>query len=79
MTLQPARQCRPTGKAALRSLFELKDAASLPAVDLYFAPNPPDAPPTRWIKTTPGRGWFASIRICGPERAAFGKSRKPAG
>jgi hypothetical protein len=65
------------GKAALRSLFELKDAASLPSVDLYFGPNPPDAPQTRWIKTTPGRGWFAYMRIYGPERAAFDQSWKP--
>jgi hypothetical protein len=65
------------GKAALRSLFELADAASAPSVDLYFGPTPPAGQEARWIKTTPGRGWFAYIRIYGPEQAAFDRSWKP--
>ena len=65
------------GRAALRSLFELNDAASLPAVDLYFGPRPPPSQEARWIKTVPGKGWFAYIRIYGPEQAAFDKSWKP--
>jgi hypothetical protein len=64
-------------KAALRSLFELKDSAALPSVDLYFGPTPPDGQEGRWIKTTPGMGWFAYMRIYGPEQAAFDKSWKP--
>jgi hypothetical protein len=31
----------------------------------------------RWIKTESGKGWFAYIRIYGPELAAFDKSWKP--
>lgn len=65
------------GKAALRSLFELKDTSAAPAVDLYFGPTLPAGQQTRWIKTTPGKGWFAYIRIYGPEEAAFDKSWKP--
>jgi hypothetical protein len=65
------------GKAALRSLFELKNAAAAAAVDLYFGPNPPPGQEERWIKTTPGKGWFAYLRIYGPEQAAFDKSWKP--
>jgi hypothetical protein len=65
------------GKAALRSLFELKDAAGTEPVDLYFGPTPPAGNESRWIKTMPGRGWFAYIRIYGPERAAFDQSWKP--
>jgi hypothetical protein len=64
-------------KAALRSLFELKDAASSPSVDLYFGPSPPAGQEGRWIKTTPGKGWFAYLRIYGPEQAAFDRSWKP--
>jgi hypothetical protein len=64
-------------KAALRSLFELKDAASLPSVDLYFGPSPRDGKEARWIKTSSGRGWFAYMRIYGPEQAAFDRSWKP--
>ena len=65
-------------KAALRSLFELKDAASQSSVDLYFGPKAPQGNEQHWIKTIPGKGWFCYIRIYGPEQAAFDKSWKPA-
>ena len=64
-------------KAALRSMFELKDAGSSPVVDLYFGPSSPAGRETRWIKTSPGKAWFAYLRIYGPEQAAFDKSWKP--
>ncbi len=64
-------------KAALRSMFELKDVATSGPVDLYVGPTAPKGAENRWIKTTPGRGWFAYIRIYGPEQAAFDKSWKP--
>ncbi|GJG95310.1 DUF1254 domain-containing protein [Cupriavidus pauculus] len=64
-------------KAALRSLFELKDAPKDAPLDLYVGPTPPADKEGRWIKTTPGKGWFAYIRIYGPEAAAFDKSWKP--
>lgn len=64
-------------KAALRSLFELKDAPKDAPLDLYVGPTPPAGKEGRWIKTTPGKGWFAYIRIYGPEAAAFDKSWKP--
>lgn len=65
-------------KAALRSLFELKDVKGTAPLDLYFGPSAPPGQEGRWIKTAPGRGWFAYIRIYGPEAAAFDKSWKPA-
>jgi len=64
-------------KAALRSLFELKDLPTNAPVDLYVGPTAPKGAENRWIKTTPGKGWFAYIRIYGPEQAAFDKSWKP--
>jgi len=63
--------------AALRSLFELKDVDKSKPVDLYFGPKAPKGGEGRWIKTPPGKGWFAYIRIYGPEPAAFDKSWKP--
>jgi hypothetical protein len=66
------------GKAALRSMFELKDVAGDGPVDLYFGPTAPAGQEGRWIKTEPGRGWFAYMRIYGPEQAAFDGSWKPA-
>ncbi len=65
-------------KAALRSLFELNNLASSVSADLHFSPTPPDDPDTRaWIQTLPGKGWFAYIRIYGPEQPAFDGSWKP--
>jgi hypothetical protein len=64
-------------KAALRSLFELKDVPTNVPTDLYVGPTPPKEGESRWIKTAPGHGWFAYIRIYGPEQAAFDKSWKP--
>lgn len=64
-------------KAALRSLFELKDVKGSEPVDLYFGPQAPAGQDGRWIKTVPGRGWFAYIRIYGPEAPAFDGSWKP--
>jgi len=65
------------GKAALRSMVELKDAGGS-SVDLYFGPKPPPGQEARWLKTTPGKGWFTYFRIYGPEQAAFDGSWKPA-
>jgi len=64
-------------KAALRSLFELKDASKSEPVELFFGPTAPAGREARWIKTAPGKGWFAYMRIYGPEQAAFDRSWKP--
>ena len=59
-------------KAALGSLFELKDTTSKSgAVDLYFGPAAPAGQEDHWIKTAPGKGWFAYFRIYGPQGPAF--------
>lgn len=63
-------------KAALRSLFELKDAAG-ETCDLHFGPQPPAGQEGRWIRTLPGRGWFVYFRIYGPQAAAFDGSWRP--
>jgi hypothetical protein len=64
-------------KAALRSLFELSDLdPGAESVELFVGPDAPDAGADRWIKTTAGRGWFAYVRIYGPEAPAFDGSWK---
>ena len=40
-------------------------------VDLYFGPNARAGKASRWLKTTPGRGWLTYFRIYGPEKPAF--------
>lgn len=67
----------PQDRAALRSLFELKDVGADKSVDLYFGPKAPPGQERRWIQTIPGRGWFAYFRIYGPQEAAFSGSWKP--
>ncbi|MBV1689221.1 DUF1254 domain-containing protein [Novosphingobium sp. G106] len=64
------------GKAALRSLFELKGIGG-DSVDIYFAPNTPAGHEERWLQTLPGKGWFVYFRIYGPEGPAFQGSWKP--
>jgi hypothetical protein len=64
-------------KAALRSLFELKNAMKGDSIDLYFGPDAPAGKDAQWIKTTPGKGWFTYFRIYGPESAAFDETWKP--
>jgi hypothetical protein len=65
------------GRAALRSLLELKDKAGSSPVDLYFGPTAPAGREGQWIKTIPGKGWFVYFRIYGPERLAFDGSWRP--
>ena len=64
-------------KAALRSLFDLKDLGGAKSVDLYFGPKAPAGQDGRWIQTVPGKGWFTYFRIYGPESVAFDGTWKP--
>lgn len=65
------------GKAALRSIFELKDVSKTQPTELYFGPTAPAGHEAQWIKTIPGKGWFTYFRVYGPEQAAFDGSWKP--
>ena len=62
---------RQQDKAALRSLFELKNVATSGATDLYFGPNASAGKERQWIKTNPGEGWFVYFRLYGPDGPAF--------
>ena len=64
-------------KAALRSLVELKNVANTGSIDLYFGPTAPSGKEGLWIKTNPGQGWMAYLRLYGPEGPAFDGSWKP--
>ena len=63
-------------KAALRSLFELKNLSG-DAVDLHFGPTVPAGKPEQFIETIPGCGWFVYFRIYGPQKPAFDGSWRP--
>jgi len=64
-------------KAALRSLFELKDTGDAKSIELYFGPKAPAGQEGRWIQTIPGKGWFAYFRVYGPGQPAFDGTWKP--
>lgn len=64
------------GKAALRSLFELKGLSG-DSVAIYFSPTAPASHEDHWLQTLPGKGWFVYFRIYGPEAAAFDGGWKP--
>ncbi len=63
-------------KAALRSLFELRDLSG-DSAELHFGPTPPAGAQDRWIQTLPGRKWFTYFRIYGPQDAAFNGDWRP--
>lgn len=65
-----------TDHAALRSHFELR-ASSGRVVALHVGPDTPGEDGVPWIKTIPGRGWFAYFRVHGPEQGAFDGSWSP--
>ena len=67
----------PQDKAALRSLFELKDVGAAKSIDLYFGPKASAGQEDRWIQTIRNKGWFAYFRVYGPEGPAFDGSWKP--
>ncbi len=44
------------------------------SIDLYFGPNAPQGHEQNWLKTVPGQGWFAYLRLYGPQQAFFDKT-----
>jgi len=58
-------------RAAVRSLFEKPHANADGSYDLYFGPKAPAGKEGQWVKTIPGKGWFAYFRIYGPQAPAF--------
>jgi heat shock protein HslJ len=65
------------GKAALRSMVELKELGDAKSVDLFFGPTAPAGQEEKWIQTVAGKGWFTYFRIYAPEASAFDGSWKP--
>ncbi|WP_213957138.1 DUF1254 domain-containing protein [Variovorax sp. dw_954] len=62
-----------TAKVALSSYDKLQRNAD-GSIDLYFGPAEPAGMASNWVKTVPGKGWFAYFRWYGPTQAFFDKS-----
>ncbi|WP_328475284.1 DUF1254 domain-containing protein [Actinoplanes sp. NBC_00393] len=46
-------------------------------VDLFFGPNPPAGREANWVRTVPGKSWFAMLRLYGPLEPWFAKTWRP--
>ncbi|NCG03507.1 MAG: DUF1214 domain-containing protein, partial [Actinomycetales bacterium] len=47
------------------------------SVLLTIGPQRPSEGAGNWIQTRPGKGWFAILRLYGPEEAWFDKTWRP--
>ena len=56
------------GKAALRSLFELKNLSTSQPTELYFGPTAPAGHEGQWIKTIPGKAGSPTSASTAPDR-----------
>jgi hypothetical protein len=53
-------------------------AADDGSTTIVFSPDPPsDSPPSNWIQTTEGKGWFPILRLYSPGQPFFDKSWRP--
>jgi hypothetical protein len=64
-----------TNKPALSSYDKL-EANEDGTIDLYFGPDAPEGVEKNWVKTLPGKGWFAYFRWYGPTQPFFDQSWK---
>ncbi|MGC4016478.1 MAG: DUF1254 domain-containing protein [Luteolibacter sp.] len=64
-----------TNKAGLSSHDKLQMNAD-GSVDLWFGPEAPSGKESNWVKTLPGKGWFAYFRAYSPTESFFDKSWK---
>ena len=47
------------------------------SVDIWFGPKAPAGTENNWIKTIPGKGWFAIMRLYGPQETWINGTWRP--
>jgi hypothetical protein len=47
------------------------------SIDLYFGPEAPIGQESNWVRTEPGKGWFAIFRLYGPLQPWFDRTWTP--
>lgn len=55
----------------------IDESAVRNGVEICFGPERPSDPNAHWIRTTPGIGWFALLRLMNPLEPFFNQSWKP--
>ena len=63
-------------RAALRSHLDKLQVNADGSYDFYFGPKAPVGKESMWLKTIPGKGWWAVFRIYGPEAGSFDGRRQ---
>ena len=61
----------PLNRAAVRSHRDKPQANSDGSFTIQFGPDAPDGPESNWVRTAPGRGWLATVRLYGPTEDVF--------
>lgn len=59
------------GRGAIRTMFENPQPNSEGVFELYFGPDEPAGKENHWVRTMPDKGWFAVVRMYGPEKPVF--------
>lgn len=62
---------------SLNSLTGTVAANADGSIDLHFGPEPDEDHKSKWIRTTPGKGWFTILRLYGPLDPWFDKTWRP--
>ena len=71
--LQTPDQKFPSVNSMREGLLTEPDGSVL----LTIGPQRPSEGEANWIQTRPGKGWFAILRLYGPEEAWFDKTWRP--
>ena len=61
----------PLNRAAVRSHRDAPKANADESFTIEFSPDAASGPESNWVQTTPGRGWFATVRLYGPTEDVF--------
>jgi len=64
------------GRGAVRLLHEKPKGNPDGSFDIFFGPDAPAGKKNQWVKTMPGKGWFAVVRMYGPQKPIFDGSYK---
>jgi hypothetical protein len=80
-TLRRVLNCRRTSRSRAATTSATTSPPNDDASgDILFGPGAPSEDESNWIQTVPGKGWFATLRLYGPQEPCSGRlPRSPRG
>ena len=75
--MPPSIRRRGDGTAAPSADGDKPDQEADGSTVLYLSPEAPAGKSKNWLRSVPGKGYFAILRLYGPTEAAINKSWKP--